>query len=157
MLRHHKVATNLNPQLRPRRKSHEEIERRRQPRPKKIKLKQPQNPKKSKLLQLLLKLCLPNQLQNLPTNLLPLKSIMPKIIKPKRKTPNMLLRSSTKSQSITTPAKKLLPFSTNSSPRSTTSADFKSSSPDKRRRPRSRTKRTNSSKNNSSSVLMKIN
>jgi hypothetical protein len=87
--------------------------------------------------------------QNL-TNLLQLK----------RRTPNMLLRSSTKSQesqSTKTPAKKYLPSSINSSPRSTTSADSKSSSPDKKRRPRSTTKRITSLKNNSSLVLMKIN
>jgi hypothetical protein len=97
LLRHHKVATNLNHQPRPRRKSHEEIERRSQPRPKNLKLR-PSKPKKSTLPQPLLQLCLLNQLQN-PTNLLLLK----------RKTPNMLLRSSTKSQksqSTKTPAKK---------------------------------------------------
>jgi len=152
--RHHKVATNLIHQLRPRRKAnHEEIERRSQPRPKRPRLMicfgKPWKPRRSKLEQLLPKLCHLNQLQNL-TNLLLLK----------RKTPNMLQKQSTKSQenqSIKTPAKKLLPSSTNSLPRSTTSVDFKSSSPDKRRRLKTLTKRTTSSKSNSNSVLMKIN
>lgn len=151
LLRHHKVATNLNHQLRPRRKvtlNHEEIERS-QPRPKNLKLK-PQNPKKSTLSQLPPKLCLLNQLQNL-TNLLLLKT----------KTPNMLLKLSTKSQKskriIITLAKKSPPSRANSSPRSTTSADSKSSSPDKRRRLTRPTRRTTSSRNNSSLVPMKIN
>ena len=149
-LRHHKVATNLTHQLRPRRTpNHEETTRRRsQPRPKKLRPK-PSNPKKSILSQLPPKLCHPNQLQN-PTNLLLLK----------RKTPNLLKKWSTKrrrSQSIKTRTKKSPPSRANSSPKSTTSAASKSASPDKRRRPRMPTKRTTSSKDNSSSVLMKIN
>lgn len=155
-----RMEVNLNHQPRPRRKNHEEIERRSQPRPKHLNMR-PWKPKKSTPSQLLLKLLLLNQLPNL-TNLLQLKTRF-------RKTPNIMLlklsiklniKLSTKrqkSQSIKTPAKKLLPSSTNSSPRSTTSVDSKSSSPDKRRRLRSTTKRTTSSKSNSSLVLRKIN